>query len=82
MKKLNSHILGRLSDELHDKTIMWLNNTEHGMNQDLGYKTRLIHLADSVSRGYTRPAKAYAAMEADYFPVCLELRDSAYAHLL
>jgi hypothetical protein len=80
MKQLNPHIPGRVSDELYDKSIGKLNKNPE--KYSLGYKTRIIHLIDSVSRGYTTPAEAYDALEADYFPIILEVRESAYQHLI
>lgn len=71
-----------VSDELYNKSIGWLNNTKEGMNQSLGYKTRIIHLIDAVSRGYITPLEAYEALESKYFPIHLELRKSAYQHLI
>lgn len=80
MKRLNAVIPGRVSDELYDKSIGKLNRDS--MSYSLGYKTRIIHLIDSVSRGYTTPLEAYDALEADYFPAYLEVRESAYRHLI
>lgn len=79
-RKLNPCIPNRVSDELWDKSIGKLNKDP--MNYTLGYKTRIIHLIDSVSRGYTSPMEAYEALEAEYFPTHLELRKSAYQHLI
>jgi hypothetical protein len=79
-KTLNPHIPGRVSDELYDKSIGKLNKNPE--KYSLQYKTQIIHLIDSVSRGYTTPAEAYDALEADYFPIYLEVRESAYQHLL
>jgi len=80
LKNLKPVIPGRVSDELWNKSIGKLNNNP--MNYDLGYKTRIIHLVDSVSRGYTTPMEAYEALQADYFPIHLETRPSAYQHLI
>jgi len=80
MKKLNPVIEGRVSDELYDKSIGKLN--ANPMAYSLEYKIRIIHLIDSVSRGYTTPGEAYEALEAPYFPSWLELRESAYEHLI
>lgn len=80
MDKLNKVIPGRVSDELWDKSIGELNRnpTRHG----LGYKTGIIHLIDSVSRGYITPADAYDVLAADYIPELVFCRASKYAHLL
>ena len=77
---LNPVIPGRVSDELYEKSIGVLN--KHPMDFSYEYKTRIIHLIDSVSRGYTSPAEAYMAIESDYFPIHLECRRSNYQHLL
>jgi len=79
-RKLNPVIPGRVSDELWDKSIGKLNRDP--MAYSLGYKTRIIHMIDSVSRGYTTPGEAYQALDADYFPAWLEARKSAYEHLI
>ena len=80
LSKLSAVIPGRVSDELYDKSIGMLNRNP--MQFSLGYKNRIIHLIDSVSRGYTTPGEAYEALKADYFPIWLEARNSAYAHLI
>lgn len=80
IRNLNPVIPGRVSDELYDKSIGKLNRDPCGYS--LGYKTRIIHLIDAVSRGYVTPMEAYDALNADHFPAYLEVRDSAYAHLL
>ena len=78
--KLNPVIPGRVSDELYEKSIGKLNKNPAHYSYD--YKNRIFHLIDSVSRGYTTPAEAYDALESDYFPSYLEIRRSAYEHLL
>ena len=80
MKTLNKVIPGRVSDELYMKSIGKLNANPE--NYTDGYKNRVIHLIDSVSRGYTSPMEAYDALKADYFPSWLETRESNYAHLI
>lgn len=80
MRRLNPVIPGRVSDELYAKSIGKLNANPLGYS--LGYKTRIIHLIDSVSRGYTTPREAYEALDAPHFPAHLEVRDSAYSHLI
>lgn len=80
MKKLNPVIPSRVSDELYDKSIGELNR--NSTKYSLSYKTCIIHLIDSVSRGYTSPMEAYEALDAKYFPQHLELRESKYKHLL
>ena len=74
--KLNLVIKGRVSDELYDKTIGMLNRDSLEFSE--GYKNRIIHMIDAVSRGYISPMEAYAAIEAPYFPAFLEVRKSAY----
>lgn len=78
--QLNPVIPGRVSDELWDKSIGALNADP--LRYSFGYKIRIIHLIDSVSRGYTSPMEAYDALAADYFPSHFECRASAYAHLV
>jgi len=65
---------------LYDKSIGLLNKNPE--KYSLGYKTRIIHLIDSVSRGYTTPREAYEALRASYFPAWLEVRESAYQYLI
>ena len=77
---INSVIPSRVSDELYAKSIGLINANPD--KYTLGYKTRIIHLIDSVSRGYTSPMEAYEALEADHFPIHLEVRKSVYSHLL
>lgn len=79
-QKLNPVIPGRVSAALYDASIGELNR--HPKKQSLPYKTRIIHLIDSVSRGYTSPMEAWDALGAKYFPIYLEVRESAYAHLI
>jgi hypothetical protein len=79
-KNLNPADPTRVSDELYAASIGKLNADP--CRYALGYKTRIIHLIDSVSRGYTTPLEAYDALAAPYFPIALELRPSAYAHLI
>lgn len=69
-----------VSDELYDKSIGKLN--KNPMDYSYYYKTCIIHLIDSVSRGYITPAEAYDALSVDYFPEYLTVRESAYMHLL
>jgi len=80
MKNLNPVKPSLVSDELYDASIGRLNADPLKYSHE--YKTRIIHLIDSVSRGYTSPMEAYGALKADYFPMHLELRESAYSHLL
>jgi len=80
MKALNPVVIDRVSDELYEKSIGMLNKNPGKFS--LEYKTRIIHMIDSVSRGYITPAEAYDALARPYFPIELELRESAYAHLL
>ena len=78
--KINPVIPGRVSDELYDLTIGELN--KNPMKYNLYYKTRIIHMIDSCSRGYISPMEAYDAWNADYFPSFLEVRPSRYRHLI
>lgn len=80
MSKLNPVIPGRVSDELYSASIGKLNANPTAYS--LGYKTRIIHMIDSVSRGYISPMEAYDALNAGYFPIILETRPSNYVHLL
>ena len=76
--KLNPVIKGRVSDELYNKSIGMLN--QDPLRFSSGYKNRIIHMIDSVSRGYTSPREAHEALKAPYFPIWLEVRKSAYMH--
>lgn len=80
MAKLNKVDNSRVSDELYDKSIGKLNKNPE--KYSLSYKNRIIHMIDSVSRGYISPMEAYDALNADYFPIYLETRPGAYQHLL
>jgi len=80
-EQLKSVITGRVSTELYEKSIGWLNNQDP-RNLSLDYKNCIIHLIDSVSRGYTTPSEAYDALKADYFPELLKVRRSLYQHLV
>ena len=80
MTKLNPVIPGRVSDELYEKSIGKLNANPEDYSPE--YKDCIIHLIDSVSRGYISPFEAYDALEARYFPMHLETRPSLYRHLL
>ena len=78
--KLNPVIKGRVSDELYEKSIGMLN--KNPLKFSGGYKNRIIHMIDAVSRGYISPMEAYVATEAPCFPSFLEIRKSAYVHLI
>lgn len=78
--KLNPVIVGRVSSELYDKSIVMLNKDP--LKFSTGYKNRIIHMIDSVSRGYISPMEAHEALEAPCFPAWLEIRKSAYMHLV
>jgi hypothetical protein len=78
--KLNPVIKGRVSDELYEKSIAVLN--ENPLKFSSGYKNRIIHMIDAVSRGYISTMEAYDALEAPYFHAFLETRKSAYVHLI
>lgn len=78
--KLNKVDNSLVSDELYDASIGKINAAPEKYTS--GYKNRIIHLIDSVSRGYTKPYEAWEAIRADYFPAWLENRESAYSHLI
>lgn len=80
MNQLRKRQPGLVSDELWDASIGKLNKNPE--KYSLGYKTRIIHMIDSVSRGYISPMEAYDALKADYFPIVLETRPSVYQHLI
>lgn len=80
MKNLNPVIPGRVSDALYEASIGTLNKDP--MKHSLEHKTKIIHLIDSVSRGYASPMEAYSALDSEYFPEHLLTRESAYMHLL
>lgn len=80
IKKLNPVQVNLLSDELYNKIFGLLN--ENIYKFDLCTKTKLIHLADAVSRGYVLPMEAYDALRIGYVPENLTIRNSAYVHLL
>ena len=80
VENINPVIPGRVSDELYMASIGKLNASP--LKYSHGYKTRIIHLIDSVSRGYTSPMEAYDALAAEYFPSNLEVRRSKYQHLI
>ena len=80
MKKLNAVNPSLVTDELYDASIGKLN--KNPSKYSYSYKTCIIHLIDSVSRGYTSPMEAFDALEAEYFPEYLTDRESAYQHLL
>ena len=80
MDKLNKRQPSLVSDDLWDASIGKLNKNPE--KYSLGYKTRIIHMIDSVSRGYITPMEAYDALKADYFPSFLEIRPSSYQHLI
>ena len=78
--KLNKVDQNRVSDELYEKSIGRLNKNPMGYTAH--YKNCIIHLIDSVSRGYTTPMEAYQAIDAPYFPENLKVRKSLYMHLI
>jgi hypothetical protein len=77
---LNPVIRGRVSDALYAASIGKINADTR--NYGRYYNTLIIHLIDSVSRGYTSPAEAWDALARDYFPIYLERRQSKYQNLL
>lgn len=80
MKKINKVSPTLVSDELYDKSIGELNRNPQMYNHY--YKCKVIHLIDSVSRGYTTPLEAHQALNVKYFPDYLLVRESAYSHLV
>lgn len=78
--KLNPVNPKSVSDELYDKTIGELNKNPE--KYTACYKNCIIHMIDSVSRGYTTPMEAYDAIDQKYFPEHLKVRESNYSHLL
>lgn len=80
MDKLNVVNHALVSDELYDLTIGEINRNP--MKYSHGYKTRIIHMIDSCSRGYITPMECYDAWKSKTFPIALELRPSKYQHLL
>jgi hypothetical protein len=80
MAKLNAVIEGRVSDELYEKTIGAINAAP--LEYSAGYKNRMIHLVDSVSRGYSSPLEAYQALTLGYVPEHLLARKSKYEALV
>lgn len=77
MKKVNHEID---ITELYEKAIVPMNQNPLRYNAD--YKTCIIHMVDSVSRGYTTKSEAYEALKQSYFPEYLRIRKSAYMHLV
>ncbi len=73
---LHPVIPGRVSDDLWDKSIGKLNKNPSLYGRH--YSRLLVHLIDSVSRGYTSPLEAYDAMKQKYFPSILTSRRSAH----
>ena len=78
--KLNPVDPTRVSDELYEKSIGKINKNPE--KYSFYYRQCIIHLIDSVSRGYISPLEAYDALAADYFPEILMVRPSSYSHLL
>jgi hypothetical protein len=73
-------IKGRVSDELYMASIGKLNADK--ANYGRYYNTLIIHLIDSVSRGYTSPMEAYDALSSEYFPEYLKTRRSKYENVI
>ena len=80
MNRLNPVIPGRVSEELYAASIGKINNEPQKYGRY--YNTLVIHLIDSVSRGYTSPMEAYDALNSKYFPTVLTTRRSSYEHLV
>ena len=70
----------RVSNALWDASIGKLNKDP--ANYGRYYNRLIIHMIDSVSRGYTSPVEAYDALAAEYFPEYLTARRSAYEHTI
>jgi len=79
-KGMNKVIPNRVSDELYAKSIGEINKNPEKFS--LEYKTKIIHLIDSCSRGYISPMVANDALNMKYFPSFLEVRESKYSHLI
>ena len=67
-------------DELYLKAISPMNKNPNDHTAD--YKNCIIHMVDSVSRGYTTKNEAYEALQQDYFPEHLRVRKSYYMDLV
>ncbi len=80
MENLNPVKPELVSNELYDASIGKLN--KNPQNYGRYYNRLIIHMIDSVSRGYTTPMEVYDALKADYFPENLLTRKSAYMHLI
>jgi len=80
MEKLNPVDRNIDIDELYTKAITPMNENPNGYTHY--YKNCIIHMVDSVSRGYISKLEAYEALKSDYFPEYLTLRPSNYKHLL
>ena len=78
--KLNPVNASLVSDELYDKSIGMLN--KEPWKYTYHYKNCIIHMIDSVSRGYITPMEAYDALKENYFPEFLKVRKSNYSHLI
>ena len=72
---------GILSDELYARIYSHVN-----WECSLGFKTRMIHLADAVDCGTITPMEAYEAMDQleqiGHLPIWVDVRESNYSHLL
>lgn len=80
MKKLNKVRKDINIDDLYEKAITPMN--EDPNRYDYHYKNCIIHLVDSVSRGYTTKLEAYDALKQPYFPEYLKVRKSLYMDLV
>lgn len=80
MEKLNAVIPGMVSDDLYEMSIGLLNRSPNIYGSK--YAKTIVHLIDSVSRGYTTPMEAYDAINATYIPIWVYARRSAYEHTI
>jgi len=73
-------IAGRVSDELYESTIGEMNrNPEKYSNR---FKSHMIHMVDSCSRGYIRPIEVDDAWRLGYVPDFFLVRPSMYVNIL
>ena len=73
--------LGKLSSVLYERIHSKINVASH-----LGFKSRMIHLADAVDCGTITPMEAYDAINQletmGYLPIWIEARKSNYDHVI
>ena len=79
IQKLNPVQENLVSDELFDASIGSLKWDD---GKSLQYKTNMLHLIDSTSRGYISLMEAWDALRLGYLPEHLKVRESEYSHLV